>query len=180
MTKIEGFKRRDLARKFKDLNLIEGVEIGVRTGKYSKVLCDENKDLHLYSVDPYIMGYEDVRAQQIGMEKQERFYQEAKKMLSPYNCELIRKESLDAVKDFEYESLDFVYIDGNHQFDYVMCDIIEWAKRVKKGGIVAGHDYFRFRCADVVDAVDIYAKIHKVDEIYLTDEKTPSWWFVRK
>ncbi len=52
---------------------------------------------------------------------------------------------MDAVKDFEDNSLDFVYIDANHEYDYVKQDITEWTKKVKPGGIVAGHDYIRLR-----------------------------------
>jgi hypothetical protein len=60
-----------------------------------------------------------------------------------------------------------------------MCDIIEWGKRVRRGGVISGHDYYRFINANVVDAVDIYCRIHKVNKINITDEKTPSWWFKR-
>jgi glycosyltransferase involved in cell wall biosynthesis len=48
---------------------------------------------------------------------------------------------MQAVTDFADESLDFVYIDGNHQLKYVVEDIVEWTKKIKKGGIIAGHDY---------------------------------------
>ena len=48
---------------------------------------------------------------------------------------------MEAVKDFKDNSIDFVYIDGNHTYDYVTQDITEWSKKVRKGGIVSGHDY---------------------------------------
>lgn len=50
---------------------------------------------------------------------------------------------MDVVKGFKEESLDFVFIDANHEFKEVACDISEWSKKVRKGGIVAGHDYGR-------------------------------------
>ena len=37
--------------------------------------------------------------------------------------------------------LDFVYIDGNHQYDYVINDIKLSLKKLKKNGIISGHDY---------------------------------------
>jgi len=49
---------------------------------------------------------------------------------------------MEAVKVFENNSLDFVYIDGNHEFRYFAEDIYEWPKKVRKGGIISGHDYF--------------------------------------
>jgi len=162
---------------FNKLGFKYGAEIGVRTGKFSETMCQEINGLKLLSIDPYSLPYEDVRSSRIGKKGQEKFYNEAKERLKPYDCQLIRKESLIAVQDIPYETLDFVYIDGSHQFDYVMCDIIEWAKRVKKGGIVSGHDYFKFRDADVVRAVNIYVKSHGIKELFITDERTPSWWF---
>ena len=35
------------------------------------------------------------------------------------DCKLIKKLSMKAVRDFEDESLDFVYLDGNHAFEYI-------------------------------------------------------------
>ena len=48
---------------------------------------------------------------------------------------------MDALKDFENRSLDFVYIDANHDVQHVMEDIAGWINKVKKGGILAGHDF---------------------------------------
>lgn len=49
---------------------------------------------------------------------------------------------MEALEDFADESLDFVYIDANHEFRYIAEDLFEWTKKVRKGGIVSGHDYF--------------------------------------
>ena len=37
-----------------------------------------------------------------------------------------------AVNKFANDSLAFVYIDGNHEFDYVMTDLIWWAMKVRR------------------------------------------------
>jgi hypothetical protein len=88
---------------------------------------------------------------------------------------------MDAVRDIELESLDFVYIDGNHSFDYVMQDLIEWSKRVRRGGIVSGHDYYHFRNAGVVEAVDVYTHCHGIKEWFLTNEqKSKSFFWVKR
>ena len=57
------------------------------------------------------------------------------------NVEKIKKHSLDAVQDFENESLDAVYIDAEHDFHNVLIDIRAWKDKVKKGGILCGHDW---------------------------------------
>lgn len=41
----------------------------------------------------------------------------------------------------EDESLDMVYLDACHTYECVMEDLAKWFPKVKKGGIVAGHDY---------------------------------------
>jgi len=39
------------------------------------------------------------------------------------------------------ESLDFVYIDANHLYEYVQEDLDVWHRKVRNGGLVMGHDY---------------------------------------
>jgi hypothetical protein len=54
---------------------------------------------------------------------------------------MLRKTSMEAVADIPDESLDFVYIDGLHNFKDVAHDIWEWSKKVRVGGLISGHDY---------------------------------------
>lgn len=53
----------------------------------------------------------------------------------------IRMQSVDASKLFEDESLDVVFIDASHSYQDVYNDIFHWYPKVKKGGIISGHDY---------------------------------------
>lgn len=53
----------------------------------------------------------------------------------------VRKTSLEAVRDYEDGSLDFVLIDGSHAYEDVHADITEWMKKLKVGGMLAGDDY---------------------------------------
>lgn len=54
---------------------------------------------------------------------------------------MIRALSHEVADLFADESLDYVYIDGNHAYDYVKLDLETWYPKLKKGGILAGHDY---------------------------------------
>ena len=58
------------------------------------------------------------------------------------NIVKIRKSSMEAVKDFENESLDAVYIDAAHEEEFVREDIREWRKKIKPGGLLCGHDFW--------------------------------------
>jgi len=55
--------------------------------------------------------------------------------------ERIVKISTEASKDVPDNSLDLVYIDANHEYEFVMDDIKYWLPKIKKGGIICGHDY---------------------------------------
>lgn len=190
-TKITRQRRTDLADMFGELGFKRGAEIGVRTGIFSETLCTHVKSLEkLYSIDPWDLVFEDPISRQhqlkYGNDVFNRFHRQALRRLRKYPvCEMIRKTSLEAVRDFEYGSLDFVYIDGAHTFDYVMTDIIEWAKRVRKGGIISGDDYKQHRYGDVITPVNTYVQAHKIDilNIIEPDEDdefpVPNWWFIK-
>ncbi len=105
----------------------------------------------------------------------------AKQKTNGFDVEFIRKGSLDAVKDIPDGSLDFVYIDEMHEFDPVMMDLIQWNPKVKRGGIIAGHDYsnvyFQF---GVIQAVQAYTYAHNIHNWYVTDlDPHPSFFWVK-
>ena len=166
-------QRAAFARLFCELDLSEGAEIGVKKGEFSKILCEHNPNLKLYCVDSW--GIDDKRYDN----RHNRYFETAKKMLAPFNTTMIPKRSMDALADFEDESLDFVYIDANHSFDFCCPDIIFWANKVRPGGIVSGHDYYHHNRGGVVKAVDAYTHCHKIDPWYVTVEKHPSFLWVK-
>ncbi len=179
MSILKNAGRDELAKLFHGV----GVEVGVEQGKYSEVICQSNINVKLYCVDawkPY-KAYVDHRRE----DKLKLFHWRTVKRMKPYNATIIRKFSMDAVKDFEDCSLDFVYIDANHSYKHVTEDITEWSKKIKPGGIVSGHDYIdhwsRGETYRVKPAVDDYVKNNNIDElfVYNTDE-FPSWMFIKK
>jgi predicted O-methyltransferase YrrM len=53
----------------------------------------------------------------------------------------IRMKSIEACKLYKNETLDFIFIDAAHDYNNVISDIKSWYPKLKKGGIIAGHDY---------------------------------------
>jgi len=151
------YNRRFWGRMFNELGFKKGAEIGVYAGQYSEKLCIENPGVEHWCIDPWL-EYEG-RNESISQKRYSLAEEEARKRLSKYNCKFIKAFSMDAVKQFEDNSLDYVYIDGNHDFQNVTNDIVEWEKKVRPGGIVAGHDFdlhrFKSRC-HVLQAVTGY------------------------
>jgi len=170
--------RNELAKLFKGI----GAEIGVERGVFSQVIMTSGNVHKLYAVDCWqaYRGYRD----HVGQQKLDSFYESTKKRMEPYNCWLVRKFSLDAAKDFEDESLDFVYIDANHDYENAYKDIEAWSKKVTKGGIVAGHDYIRRKNQDkffsIVQAVNDFGEKYKIPEVFIyRGDKSPSWMYYK-
>jgi predicted O-methyltransferase YrrM len=178
----------DLPALFKEMGLKIGVEIGVYKGKYSKWLLHGVPGLKLYLVDPW-KAYDEYVEQhdEEGQKVLDECYAEAQVRLKDRNVEFIRKTSMEAVKDFEDESLDFVFIDGNHSFEYVIEDIAQWSKKVRKGGIVSGHDYWNSvdrgaepKLCQVKDAVDAWTKTNNISWYIARKDKSPSWFWIKQ
>jgi len=187
---------RGLTGLFNELGFKVGAEIGVDNGRYSKWLCIKVKKLKLFCVDPWI-EYEDyIESHNQNKTDMDTHYERAKTRLAKFNVEFVRKTSMEAVKDFKDNSLDFVFIDGNHTFEYVVNDIAEWSKKVKPGGIVSGHDYWRsieskkslyingltdlerLKLVQVKDAVDGWMKANQISSWFLTIGST--WFYVKQ
>ena len=119
---------REMAPLFKELGFKVGAEIGVLKGQFLKNLCKEFK---MFGIDPWddYDGYNDYKGGDFsGYEKT------ARDKVKNFECDIIKKTSMDAVEDFKDESLDFVFIDGNHTLEFVIEDIAAWSKKVKRGG----------------------------------------------
>lgn len=175
-------KREALARLFRERGYVVGAEIGVDKGLYSEVLCRENPGVKLFCIDPWKVyrKYADIKDPH-DMEK--RFFF-AQRRLQPYNCIFMRQSSMAAVKSFAPESLDFVYIDANHAYEYVLQDCNEWSRVVRVGGIVSGHDYTTRRHKnvgyDVKRAVEEHVSTHNVDTLYVFAKQGSSTWYYDK
>lgn len=173
-----GFTRRDLARLFASRGYTSGAEIGVADGRYSLTLCETVPSLSLLCVDPWKPYTGNPRG---GPQSQhDRNYELAQQRLTRYAVTFVQAKSMDAVVHIPKRSLDFVYIDGNHCLEYVLDDILHWAQRVRVGGIVAGHDFYTFKRAGVIEAVEHYTQAHNITDWEVCDEREPSfWWTVR-
>jgi hypothetical protein len=188
---IPNTDRNRLAKLFYELGYKEGAEIGIAEASYSFRLFQKNPNLFLHCIDCWkeYEGYDDMNKQETYSKSEEK----AREVLKQYNSNIIKKFSMDAVKDFKDESLDFVYIDANHDLQNVINDITEWSKKVRKGGIVSGHDYViaNYRNADgqVVYALQAFTKANEINPWFVLGreeiisgerrESSRSWLFVK-
>lgn len=138
-------------------NFLIGCEIGVDFG-FNALDMFINLNLRkLFLVDSYDDSIK-------------RFLKMRKNLLGFNNkCVFIIKRSDNAVKLVD-DNLDFVYIDGSHKFDDVLLDIELYYEKVRKGGVIGGHD---IQMDDVLSAVDEY-----FGEKYIVSGQ--DWWYVKK
>lgn len=164
--------RKDLTRLFVGV----GVEIGVERAMFSQYIVQTATKLYCVDAWRAHIGFAD----HITQSNLDTFYEEAKERMKPFNCEIIRKLSMDAVKDFKDESLDFVYIDAHHQYENAKDDIREWSKKVKKGGIVSGHDYIDKKAQGYIFGVIKAVNELNVDLTIWKGDRSPSWSYIKK
>jgi hypothetical protein len=134
IVEIPDSNRDDFAKFLYDNGFIIGAEIGVNKGEYGQILCAAG--LTMYGIDCWenYVGYK--RTGQYVSK-----YEEAIENLKGLNYTIIKQYSADALDAFDDGSLDFVYIDANHTLPYICQDIFGWERKVRRGGIIAGHDY---------------------------------------
>jgi predicted O-methyltransferase YrrM len=166
--------RDKLPHVFAEAGLNRGVEIGTKHGTYAIKLCRANPNLHLTCVDPYF-AYGGVN-----QEKQDTNRAMAVESLEPYNVTMVRKTSMEALADFENESLDFVFIDGAHDYDNACVDLIFWAYKVRLGGIISLHDWMAGHGAGVMQAINGYTHCHSINPWYVTREKEATAFWVKR
>ena len=188
---VLGMNRASLARLFTRFGYRTGVEVGTLAGEYADVLCRSNPRMKLYCVDPYeaYVGYVRYHTQR----NLDDSFKQAKKRLKRQNVEFIKEYSVEAAKQFERESVDFVYIDGAHDFRNVVDDIDSWYLKIKVGGIISGHDYIRRKRptrTHIIQAVHGFRDSYSIKSpLFITDrpghlkekgrDQTRSWFWIK-
>jgi hypothetical protein len=132
----------------------EGVcaEIGTWRGDFAAEILADRRPRRLYLVDPWEHreegAYEEasyggrMEGGQAALDEMHaavvaRFAVEIERG----QVEVLRSRSTEAAARFAPESLDWVYIDGDHSYEGVRTDLEAYFPAVKPGGVLAGDDY---------------------------------------
>ena len=101
------------------------------------------------------------------------------------NYEVINGDSVLMAENIHDLSLDWVYIDAGHSYEEVKADFNAWFPKVRKGGIISGHDYGINDCIGVKEFIDEYMKLNpEVEMKFTTDDyyeglEYQTWWFIK-
>ena len=137
-------------------------ELGSWKGRSSHALSSGTKGT-LTCIDTWA-GSSDLRDDTNWMAKQEDIFAIFKNNTKDLkNIVTNRKTSIEASKEYPDEYFDLFFIDAGHDFESVVADIQAWKPKVKKGGILCGHDFVK-SWMGVIDAVN--QELGKPDEVH--------------
>jgi len=141
----------------------KGIEVGVSRGRNAYNMLESFPNLHLIGIDPweafepehvsrkfaadFFEARPRVRQHRVfrhifkTQEYHEQNYEIAKATLEPFSdrIDLWRTTSQQASTQIGDETQDLVFIDGDHT--QANIDVPLWFAKVKRGGILCGHDY---------------------------------------
>jgi len=173
--------RWDIGFLLNELGCKKGVEVGAFKGVFTASLARKSPNTEVTGIDAWTVykGYKDTDITSLESEAQTEAEHRASEIP---NMKLKKAWSLDAAKTYNDGSLDFVYIDANHDYEHCKEDLEAWAKKVKSGGLVMGHDYVKNEKQNVgvIKAVDEWVKKYNISPLFIWADSTPSWMYVQK
>jgi len=131
------------------------VEVGSWKGKSGHALASGLRDIDSFDTLYCIDTFKGALTNPTQMEQaiKDNPLEEIRKNLREFNVNILVSDSAVAANEFEKESIDFLFLDANHDYEYVIKDIDAWLPKIKPGGIICGHDY-REHYKGVKQAVD--------------------------
>jgi hypothetical protein len=129
-----------------------GAEVGVWRGDFSEAVLEHAKPRLFHLIDPWQFhedpGFARARFSGRSATDQKKVDEVFESVRSRFASELgrgvvvIHRETSDtALRDLADGSLDWIYIDGNHRYEYVKDELARSLDLVRPGGVIAGDDY---------------------------------------
>jgi predicted O-methyltransferase YrrM len=159
---------------FKDRELV-GAEIGTYKGEHAENILNELNVKKLYCVDPYIQEQEDYNSEFWNNLTSEEVERIAVKRLSKFKKRYVKihPSNANCIKN-----IDFVYIDGDHSYQGAKKDIEIYYPKLKKGGIIGGHNFETCKRYNygVIPAVLEFIKENNL----ILNVDNNDWWVVKE
>ena len=184
MKKPSKWRYETLVALIKKNNYQSYVEIGLGCGKTIRYLVKNiiEPNFKFHGIDPY-EKYDELHTK--GLRHPESFFKEnMKELINTVKDDrfiFYNEYSHNMVQHFENDSIDIVFIDGNHTYKYVLQDMKDWYSVVRIGGILAGHDYYplgkNHSYRQVGEAVEQFCKNNNIEFSTASDHV---WYFHKK
>ena len=144
---------------YKQIDNLSGgiiVEVGTYIGgnllRIASKIRESNKPIKLYGIDDFhFVNISDKALNDDNLAcgaydtRQQAFYDTLINNIKKYELEefveVIDSDSMKASELFKDNSIDLLFLDGNHSYTYCSNELKIWIPKVKTGGIVSGHDW---------------------------------------
>ena len=147
---------------------------GSSTGFMANAIKRSGKEIGFHAVDTWRGSNEEYHRHAVAQAGGDLFPEFWENMQRLEVQELVRPmqmHSVDAARHFERESIDFCYIDASHDYQSVRNDIRAWLPKIKRKGVIAGHD---------IDRVSVKAAIQDAIPWSQVEEIGSSWWWEKE
>jgi len=153
-----------------------GVEIGTQYGYNAyNILSNMSNVSKLFLIDPY-ESYSDYGESWASSDGVDCALVKAKKCLSKFDDRIVFvKKFSDVAVSVIPDDVDFVYVDGNHDYDFVRRDLMLYYPKIKSGGVLCGHDFATYELG-VCRAVVEFCNKHNL----VLYGGRHCWWVVKK
>lgn len=163
-----------------------GVEIGVQNGAFARRILERWQGERLYLVDIWqpLEDYQDA-LNAPAAEQAARLIRTVR-TVTPFweRVRVLQERSERAAQFFADGSLDWIYLDANHESTHVLQDLAAWVPKVKVGGIIAGHDYLD-GMLPIRGVATVFGVKRAVSEYFVglevrsTRERFPTWYLTK-
>lgn len=155
------------------------VEVGVWRGGFSDKIYNYKKPQHLYLVDPWLIDQDNIEGKAVNrhsfIANRSKVKTQAdmdtmhlsvvERYIGNEHVTVLRKKSVEAAEIFQNETLDWVYIDGCHDYEFVLADLEAWYPKIRPEGFLCGDDFKWQHTKDgltVKKAVEKFAHDHEL------------------
>jgi predicted O-methyltransferase YrrM len=154
-------------------------EIGVLRAQNAIALAKEFSDLSIIAIDSYEAYSDELHrywvSKQASLLNKHYAIQAIKSSGCSDRITLLTIDSNKALEQIENETLDLVFIDKNLNHDEHVNDVEQWYRKVRSGGILAGHDAYT---PAVINATKV--GLNKVGQVNNPEIVDGEVWFVIK
>lgn len=179
--------RNEFGQYLNEIGLLgAGVEVGVQRGEFSEILRKswEGNILHLVDRWKASEKYDDI-ANVSQEEHDDNFHITRERFSADPSVNIIKLDSLAAASLFEDGHFSFIYLDGDHSYEGCKADIAAWWPKLKKGGVMAGHDFLDGYVKEVgqfgvKSAVEEFAAANNLHFGLTKEESWVSWFCAKK